>query len=152
GETRAIWGVGYLAGALYAPLAVEAVGWELAVAGAAVLTLVAGIGPAVVAASWRRTVAIEVGDVRIRLRDARLVLLLVIGAAQLAVSAGIQGVAGGLRIAELFPAGAGVLGVVIPATFIAGAFRAPRRARSRVARSPRSGLASRSASASRWWS
>ena len=122
GETRAIWGVGYLAGALYAPLAVEAVGWELAVAGAAVLTLVAGIGPAVVAASWRRTVAIEVGDVRIRLRDARLVLLLVIGAAQLAVSAGIQGVAGGLRIAELFPAGAGVLGVVIPATFIAGAF------------------------------
>ena len=122
GETRAIWGVGYLAGALYAPLAVEAVGWELAVAGAAVLTLVAGIGPAVVAAPWRRTVAIEVGDVRIRLRDARLVLLLVIGAAQLAVSAGIQGVAGGLRIAELFPAGAGVLGVVIPATFIAGAF------------------------------
>src|SRR5207253_9726195 len=77
GETRAIWGVGYLDGALYAPLAVEAVGWELAVAGAAVLTLVAGIGPAVVAAPWRRTVAIEVGDVRLRLRDARRVLLLV---------------------------------------------------------------------------
>src|SRR5439155_7966362 len=66
GETRAIWGVGYLAGAVYAPLAVEAVGWPLAVLGAAALTLVGGIGPAVVAFSWRRAIsAVQVGDLRL---------------------------------------------------------------------------------------
>ena len=31
GETRAIWGIGYLAGALYAPVAVETVGWPVAI-------------------------------------------------------------------------------------------------------------------------
>src|SRR5438309_6678057 len=104
GETRAVWGIGYLAGAVYAPLAVEAVGWPLAIAGAAVLTIVAGLGPAFLALPWRRTVhAMPVADLPVRIRQPRLALLLLVGGAQLAVSAGIQTVAGGLRIAELYP-------------------------------------------------
>jgi len=123
GETRAIWGVGYLAGAVYAPLAVEAVGWPLAVLGAAALTLVGGIGPAVVAFSWRRAIsAVQVGDLRVSVREPRLALLLLVGGAQLAVSAGIQTVAGGLRIAELYPSGGSLFGTVLPATLIAGVF------------------------------
>lgn len=123
GETRALWAFGYLAGALYAPFAVEAVGWGYAVIGAAVLTFVAGVGPALAVASWRRHASTVVdGPPGARIREPRLLLLLFVGAAQLALSAGIQTVAGGLRIAELYPDGAPIFAWVVPATFVAGGF------------------------------
>ena len=128
GETRGLWAIGYLAGAVYAPFAVEAVGWTAAVLGASVLTLIGGIGPALAVSAWRRTASI-VGatDVRLSVREARLALILAVGAAQLAVSAGIQTVAGGLRIAELYPAGGFILGALVPATLIAGIFVVSQR-------------------------
>ena len=128
GETRALWAIGYLAGAVYAPFAVEAFGWTAAVLGAAVLTLAGGIGPALAVNAWRRTaMVIGATDVRLSVRETRLALVLAIGAAQLAVSAGIQTVAGGLRIAELYPSGGLVLGALVPATLIAGTFVVSQR-------------------------
>lgn len=123
GETRAIWGLGYLAGALYAPVAVETVGWPLAIAGASLLTLAAGLGPALLAAPWRR--AMDVRDdapTPASVWDPRMLALFACGAANLVVGAGIVVVAGGIRISELYPAGAPVLGIALQATYIAGVF------------------------------
>lgn len=123
GETRAIWGIGYLAGALYAPLAVETVGWPVAIAGAAVLTLVAGLGPALLAAPWRRAGRIHEDDsISVSIWDPRMLALFACGAANLVVGAGIVVVAGGIRISELYRDGAPVLGFALHATYIAGLF------------------------------
>ncbi len=128
GETRGLWALGYLTGAVYAPFAVEAFGWTAAVLGAAALTIAGGIGPAIAVAAWRRTAqVIGAGEVRLSVRETRLALVLAVGAAQLAVSAGIQTVAGGLRIAELYPGGGLVLGALLPATLIAGIFVVSQR-------------------------
>ena len=123
GETRAIWGIGYLAGALYAPVAVETIGWPLAIAGAALLTLAAGLGPALLAAPWRR--AMDVHDeapAPASIWEPRMLALFACGAANLVVGAGIVVVAGGIRISELYPGGAPVLGIALQATYIAGLF------------------------------
>lgn len=123
GETRAIWGIGYLAGALYAPVAVETVGWPLAIAGAAVLTLAAGLAPAVLAAPWRR--AMDVHDdapAPASVWEPRMLALFACGAVNLVVGAGIVVVAGGIRISELYRDGAPVLGIALQATYIAGVF------------------------------
>ena len=123
GETRAIWGLGYLAGALYAPVAVETVGWPLAIAGAAVLTLAAGLGPALLAAPWRRAMHVhEDAPVPASIWEPRMLALFACGAANLVVGAGIVVVAGGIRISELYRDGAPVLGIALQATYIAGVF------------------------------
>ena len=123
GETRAIWGIGYLAGALYAPVAVEAIGWPLAIAGAALLTLAAGLGPALLAAPWRRAMQVHEDDpAPASVWHPRMLALFACGAANLVVGAGIVVVAGGIRISELYPGGATILGVALQATYIAGLF------------------------------
>ncbi|HEX4744272.1 MAG TPA: MFS transporter [Candidatus Limnocylindria bacterium] len=123
GETRAIWGLGYLAGALYAPVAVEAIGWPLAIAGAALLTLAAGLGPALLAAPWRRAMRVHEDDpAPASVWHPRMLALFACGAANLVVGAGIVVVAGGIRISELYPDGAPVLGLALQATYIAGLF------------------------------
>ena len=123
GETRAVWGLGYLAGALYAPLAVEAVGWTAAIAGAALLTLAAGLGPGLLVARWRRTAHVhEDGALPASVWDPHLLALFACGAAHLVVGAGILGVAGGIRIGELYAGGAAVAGIPLHAVYIAGLF------------------------------
>lgn len=124
GETRAIWGFGYLAGALYAPFAVEMFGWPAAIAGAAVLTIAAGIGPALLALPWRRAVRIDEGGgpAPASVWEPRMLALFACGGANLVVATGIVVVAGGLRIGELYADGAPVLGLVLQATYIAGLF------------------------------
>ncbi|HET8570225.1 MAG TPA: hypothetical protein VFM93_14690 [Candidatus Limnocylindria bacterium] len=123
GETRAVWGVGYLGGALYAPVAVEALGWPLAILGAAALMLAAGLGPGIVVSRWRRTAHVrEEGAVPASVWDPRLLALFACGAANLVVGAGIVVVAGGIRIGELYPAGAPVAGLGLHAVYIAGLF------------------------------
>lgn len=123
GEMRAVFGIGYLAGAAYAPFAVEAVGWPAACLGAALLTLVGGAGPALIAAPWRRAIRSAVDRAeRVSVWSAEMVALFAIGALQLSLSAGFVIVAGGFRIAGLFPDGAPVLGALVPASLIAGAF------------------------------
>jgi len=123
GETRAIWGIGYLAGALYAPFAIEALGWRGAVLGASALTLVLGLGPALIARPWRRGMEIRAVDAApLSVWEPRLAALSICGATQLAVGAGILIVAGGIRISELYPDGAPVLGWTVAATFIAAIF------------------------------
>ncbi|MSQ37763.1 MAG: MFS transporter [Chloroflexi bacterium] len=123
GEMRAVFGIGYLAGAAYAPFAVEAFGWPVACLGAALLTLVGGAGPALIAAPWRRAIRSVAPDAeRLSVWSAELVALFLIGALQLSLSAGFVIVAGGFRIAGLFPGGAPVLGALVPASFIAGVF------------------------------
>ena len=123
GEMRAVFGVGYLLGAAYAPFAVEALGWSAACLGAALLTMVGGAGPALVAASWRRA-TLSAGQTAERLSvwSTELVALFLIGAVGLSLSAGFVIVAGGFRIAELFPQGAALFGAIVPASFVAGAF------------------------------
>lgn len=123
GETRAIWGLGYLAGALYAPIAVESAGWPLAIAGAALLTLAAGLGPALLAAPWRRAMRVHEDEpAPPSIWEPRMLALFACGAANLVVGAGIVVVAGGIRISELYPDGAPVLGLALHATYIAGLF------------------------------
>ncbi|MFN2519444.1 MAG: MFS transporter [Candidatus Limnocylindria bacterium] len=123
GEIRGVFGVGYLAGALYAPFALEAFGWRVACLVAAGLTFVGGIVPAALVARWRRGVSfVEEGTGRASVWEPRLALLFVIGAAQLWVAAGIIPVAGGIRIAELFPTGGAIAGLSVVPTFIAAAF------------------------------
>ena len=123
GNTRAIWGVGYLAGAVYAPFAVEAVGWGWAVLGAAAITAIAGVAPTALAGVWRRAVLFVDEDfVRASIWEPRLLVLFLAAAAQFAIYAGILVAAGGFRADELFGAG-----VVVPATFIAGAFALTQR-------------------------
>ena len=78
GNTRAVWGIGYFAGAVFAPFATLLIGWTGACVVAAALTLVAGIGPACLAASWRRSVRVpEEGHVPASVWEPRLMALFV---------------------------------------------------------------------------
>ncbi|MEX2046816.1 MAG: MFS transporter [Chloroflexota bacterium] len=128
GNTRAIWGVGYFAGAVFAPFAVESIGWTGACLLAAGLTLVAGIGPAYVAGRWRRRVRVpEEGLVRASVWEPQLLALFVTATVQLGLYAGILVAAGGFRVDELFHDGAAVFAFVVPATFVAAAFLLTQR-------------------------
>ena len=128
GNTRAIWGLGYFAGAVYAPFAIESVGWASACLGAAAISLVAGIGPAYLVSSWRRHVRIpDEEHVPASVWHPRLLALFVAATVQLALYAGILVAAGGFRIDELFHDGASVSALIVPATFIAAAFALTQR-------------------------
>ena len=128
GNTRSIWGIGYFAGAVFAPFAVEGLGWTGACLLAAVLTVAAAIGPAYVAAPWRRRIRVpEEGHVPASVWEPRLLALFVTATVQLGLFAGILGVAGGFRIDELFHDGAPILATVLPATFVAAAFLLTQR-------------------------
>ena len=128
GDTRAIWGVGYFAGAALAPFAVESFGWTGACLVAAVLTLVAGMGPAYVAANWRRRVRVPAeGHVPASVWEPTLLALFVTATVQLSLYAGILIAAGGFRVDELFHDGARIFSAVVPATFVAAAFLLTQR-------------------------
>jgi MFS family permease len=128
GNTRAVWGLGYFAGAVFAPFAIESVGWTGACLIAAALTLVAGIGPAYLAAGWRRRVRVpEEGHVPASVWEPRLLALFATATVQLGLYAGILVAAGGFRVDELFHEGAPVLAFVVPATFVAAAFALTQR-------------------------
>jgi DHA1 family inner membrane transport protein len=128
GDTRAIWGVGYFAGAALAPFAIESFGWTGACLIAAALTLIAGMGPAYVASTWRRRVRVpEEGHVPASAWEPRLLALFVTATVQLALFAGIVVAAGGFRVDELFHEGAPVFAAVVPATFVAAAFLLTQR-------------------------
>jgi MFS family permease len=128
GNTRAIWGVGYFAGAVYAPFAIESVGWTGALLGAAAISLVAGIGPAYLVSSWRRHVSVPVeGEVPASVWHPRLLALFVIATLQLSLFAGILVAAGGFRIDERWHDGAPLLATLVPATFVAAAFALTQR-------------------------
>lgn len=128
GDTRAIWGVGYFAGAVFAPFATLSVGWTGACVVAAVLTFVAGIGPAYVAAGWRRRIRVpEEGHVPASVWEPRLLALFVIATVQLGLYAGILVAAGGFRVDELFHDGGPIFAFVVPAAFVAAAFALTQR-------------------------
>ena len=128
GNTRAVWGIGYFAGAVYAPFAVESIGWAGACLVAAVLTLVAGIGPAYVAGTWRRHIRVpEEGHIPASVWEPRLLALFVTATVQLGLFAGILVAAGGFRVDELFHDGAPVFALAVPATFVAAAFALTQR-------------------------
>jgi DHA1 family inner membrane transport protein len=128
GNTRAIWGVGYFAGAVYAPFAIESFGWTGACLIAAVLTIALGIVPAYLAASWQRRVRVpDEGHVPASVWEPRLLALFVTATVQLGLYAGLLIAAGGFRVDELFHEGAPVLATVVPATFIAAAFMLTQR-------------------------
>jgi MFS family permease len=128
GNTRAVWGVGYFAGAVFAPFAIETIGWTGACVIAAALTLVAGIGPAYLAASWRRHVRVPAaGHVPASVWEPRLLALFVTATVQLGLYAGILVAAGGFRVDELFHDGAPIFAFVVPATFVAAAFALTQR-------------------------
>ncbi len=128
GNTRAIWGIGYFAGAVYAPFAIESIGWTGACVGAAAISLVAGIGPAYLASSWRRQVSLPVeGEVPASVWHPRLLTLFVIATLQLSLFAGILVAAGGFRIDERWHDGAPMLATLVPATFVAAAFALTQR-------------------------
>jgi MFS family permease len=128
GNTRSIWGIGYFAGAAFAPFAVESLGWTGACLVAAALTLVAGIGPAFVAAPWQRRVRVpEEGHVPASVWEPRLVALFVTATVQLGLFGGILVAAGGFRVDELFHNGAPIFASVVPATFVAAAFLLTQR-------------------------
>jgi MFS family permease len=128
GNTRAVWGIGYFAGAVFAPFAIEIIGWTGACVIAAALTLVAGIGPAYVALSWRRHIRVpEEGHIPASVWESRLLALFVTATVQLGLYAGILVAAGGFRVDELFHDGAPLFAVVVPATFIAAAFALTQR-------------------------
>jgi MFS family permease len=125
GDMRAVFGLGYLAGAIYAPLAIESVGWTAAVIGAAALTLLLGIVPALGVARWRREIDVNEREERAIWRtvwEPTYSTIFTIAFCQYAIYAGLLAVAGGLRIAELFPAGGAMLGVPVAATIVAGLF------------------------------
>lgn len=128
GDTRAIWGVGYFAGAALAPFAIESFGWTGACLIAAALTLIAGMGPAYVASTWRRRVRVpEEGHVPASAWEPSLLALFVTATVQLALFAGIVVAAGGFRVDELFHEGATIFAAVVPATFVAAAFLLTQR-------------------------
>jgi DHA1 family inner membrane transport protein len=128
GNTRAVWGVGYFAGAVFAPFAIESIGWTGACLIAAALTLVAGIGPAYLAATWRRRIRVtEEGHVPASVWEPRLLAMFVTATVQLGQYAGILVAAGGFRVDELFHEGAPVFATVVPATFVAAAFLLTQR-------------------------
>ncbi|OLC19270.1 MAG: hypothetical protein AUH33_05965 [Chloroflexi bacterium 13_1_40CM_68_21] len=146
GNTRAIWGVGYLAGAVYAPFAVESFGWTGACLGAAAITAVAGLGPAWIVAAWRRGVRfVEAEVTAASVWEPRLIALFVAASLELAIYAGVLVAAGGFRVDELFGPGVAVFSLIVPATFIAAAFALTQRI-AQVAWTPIAGrLADRSA-------
>ena len=128
GNTRAVWGLGYFAGAVFAPFAIESIGWTGACVVAAALTLAAGVGPAYLASGWRRHVRVpEEGHVPASVWEPRLLALFVTATVQLGLYAGILVAAGGFRVDELFHDGAPVFAVVVPATFVAAAFALTQR-------------------------
>jgi MFS family permease len=128
GNTRAIWGIGYFAGAIYAPFAVEAIGWGGACLVAAGITILAGVGPAAIVAAWRRGVRfVDEAIVPASVWEPRLMALFIAASLQLAIYAGIVVAAGGFRVDELFDEGAPVFSVLVPATFIAAAFLITQR-------------------------
>jgi len=128
GDTRAVWGVGYFAGAVFAPFAIQSIGWTGACLIAAALTMVAGIGPAYLASSWRRRIRVpEEGHVAASMWEPRLLALFVTATVQLGLFAGILVAAGGFRVDELFHEGAPVFASVVPATFVAAAFLLTQR-------------------------
>jgi MFS family permease len=128
GNTRAVWGMGYFAGAAFAPFAIESMGWTGACLVAAALTLVAGIGPASVASTWRRRIRVpEAGHVPASVWEPRLLALFVTATVQLGLFAGILVAAGGFRVDELFHDGAPIFASVVPATFVAAAFLLTQR-------------------------
>jgi MFS family permease len=129
GNTRAVWGIGYFAGAVFAPFAIESIGWTGACVIAAALTLVAGIGPAYLASTWRRRVRLpEEGHIPASVWEPRLLALFVTATVQLGLYAGILVAAGGFRVDELFHDGAPLFAFVVPATFVAAAFALTQRA------------------------
>src|SRR5439155_1069263 len=93
----------------------------------AALSLALGIGPALIAAGWRRHVTIEEGHVPASVWEPRFLALFAAATIQLALYAGILVAAGGFRVDELFHDGAPVLGALVPATFIAAAFALTQR-------------------------
>ena len=128
GNTRAIWGIGYFAGAVFAPFAIESIGWTGACLVAAALTLVAGIGPAYLASTWRRRIRVPAeGHVPASVWEPRLLALFVTATVQLGLYAGILVAAGGFRVDELFHDGAPVFALVVPAAFVAAAFALTQR-------------------------
>ncbi|OLC55284.1 MAG: hypothetical protein AUH85_09620 [Chloroflexi bacterium 13_1_40CM_4_68_4] len=127
GNTRAVWGIGYFGGAIFAPFAIQWWGWTTAILAAAALSLALGLGPALIAASWRRHVAIEEGHIPASVWEPRFLALFAAATIQLALYAGILVAAGGFRVDELFHDGAPVLGGLVPATFIAAAFALTQR-------------------------
>ncbi len=125
GEMRAVYGLGYLGGALYTPFAVEAFGWQAAALGTAVLTLVVGIAPALHVSGWARSVeAVERRERAVwrALWEPRHLGLFAIAAVQYAVYSGVLTVAGGLRVAEIFPRGSAVVAIPVAATVVAGLY------------------------------
>ena len=128
GNTRAVWGIGYFAGAVFAPFAMESFGWTGMCVIAAALTLVAGLGPAYLAAGWRRHIRVpEAGHVPASVWEPRLLALFVTATVQLGLYAGILVAAGGFRVDELFHDGAPIFAFVVPATFVAAAFALTQR-------------------------
>ena len=128
GNTRAVWGLGYFAGAVFAPFAIESIGWTGACVVAAALTLVAGVGPAYLALGWRRRIRVpEEGHVPASVWEPRLLALFVTATVQLGLYAGILVAAGGFRVDELFHDGAPIFAFVVPATFVAAAFALTQR-------------------------
>ena len=128
GNTRAVWGLGYFAGAVFAPFAIESIGWTGACVVAASLTLVAGVGPAYLALGWRRRIRVpEEGHVPASVWEPRLMALFVTATVQLGLYAGILVAAGGFRVDELFHDGAPIFASVVPATFVAAAFALTQR-------------------------
>lgn len=128
GNTRAIWGFGYFGGAVFAPFAFEAWGWMGMTIVAAALSVVTGLGPALLAAGWRRHVEIrEDGHVPASVWEGRSVALFAAATIQLALFGGILVAAGGFRVDELFHDGAAIAGALVPATFIAAAFALTQR-------------------------
>ena len=147
GNTRAVWGLGYFGGAIFAPFATLWWGWTAAILVGAALSLALGLGPAVIAAGWRRRIRIDEGHAPASVWEPRFLALFAAAALQLALYAGILVTAGGFRVDELFHAGVPVLEVVVPATFIAAAFALMQRV-AQVAWTPIAGRWSdRSASA-----
>jgi MFS family permease len=128
GNTRAVWGLGYFAGAVFAPFATLAIGWTGACVVAAALTLAAGVGPAYVALGWRRRIRVpEEGHIPASVWEPRLLSLFVTATVQLGLYAGILVAAGGFRVDELFHDGAPLFAFVVPATFVAAAFALTQR-------------------------
>jgi MFS family permease len=127
GNTRAVWGLGYFGGALFAPFATVWWGWTTAIVAAAALSLALGLGPALLAAGWRRHIAIVEGHVPASVWEPRFLALFAAATIQLALFAGLLVAAGGFRVDELFHDGAPILDAVVPATFVAAAFALTQR-------------------------
>jgi MFS family permease len=127
GTMRSLFGLGYLAGTLYAPIAVEVMGWQWAALLAAALTLALGLPPALAALNWRGATREVPRAPSAPPRDLGLVALSLIGAVHSALNAGLLLVAGGLRVAELFPDGGLVGPWLVPATLLAALFVLSRR-------------------------